>query len=311
MPENLEKYAAMRCTVTQDHREQFAQATTIQLPPLLKQIYGSNLTFSHDPERGDRPVTYLNFVIGMDGVFNRKDSPGGGPISQGNQTDAFCMALLRASADAIMVGAGTLNGEPNHEWTTDFIFDHFPQMKDREELRATFKNWRRELMKNEEHPPTFFMTNSGKIDFKAAVFKNAAIRKYVVTGAAGARAIRTSGVNLRIIQTEVLIYGNDTLDEAEMMRALKQDLHIDLLLHEGGHGVANALVQKGLVHQLFLTRMAHEIGSDSTLDKSQFQYLFGEPGKTAPTGAALISERVDGAGKAHLLSYALDGVKSL
>jgi hypothetical protein len=79
-------------------------------PPLLR-LYGGDLAFS---EPHDRPYVFGNFVTTLDGVVSFK-IPGksaGGPISGFSEPDHFVMGLLRASADAVVIGAGTLRDDP-------------------------------------------------------------------------------------------------------------------------------------------------------------------------------------------------------
>ncbi|MCX6780978.1 MAG: dihydrofolate reductase family protein [Candidatus Magasanikbacteria bacterium] len=306
-------FKAMHCTIETDNRAEFPGRYTIKLPPMLREIYGGDLDFVVSPEKLDRPVTFLNFVTDTKGVFNRKDLPGGGPISKGNEADAFGMALLRAVADGVMVGAGTVNGEPDHKWHVDFIFDAFPQMKGKEALRNEFKQWRKELGKQYEHPPTFFMTNSGQVNFDAAVFKDTSITKYIVTGAAGALALRTKfGMTtsaLDALNTSILVYGDEKLDETAMMKDLRANFGIDILLHEGGRGVADALVQRGLIDQLFLTQMAASIENDTAPEN--LQYLLSTPDHQLLPEARVMTTRNDAAHTAKLIAVALAGVPKL
>lgn len=306
-PENNE---LIRCTVTSDRRAEFPDAFALGLPGELHDLYGGDLVFVRGPHSGDSPITFLNFVIDKQGAFNRKDSPGGGPISLGNEADAFGMALLRAAADAVMVGANTLNGESKHKWHLDFVFDAFPQMRGKEQLRRAFKTWRASLGKHDEHPPTYLMTNSGRLNFDAAIFHDTSIKVHVVTGEKGAATIRESGVDLAALGADVLVFGEETLDEPLMMRELKRVHGVDLLLHEGGRGVADALVRKGLIDQLFLTQMAHATADAPGVDASQLEYLFSTPDHAVPPNARLITERVDATKNARLISYALAGVTS-
>lgn len=306
-PENNEK---IRCTLTRDNRAEFPNAFALGLPSELRDLYGGDLVFMRGPQSDDTPVTSLNFVIDGRGAFNRKDAPGGGPISIGNEADAFGMALLRASADAVMVGANTLNGESGHKWHLDFVFDMFPQMRGKEQLRRAFKTWRASLGKHDEHPPTYLMTNSGRLNFDAAIFHDPAIKVHIVTGEKGAAAIRENGVDLAALGADVLVFGEETLDEPLMMREIKREHGVDLLLHEGGRGVADALVRKGLIDQLFLTQMAHATADAPDVDASQLEYLFSTPDHAVPPQARLVTERVDATGNARLLSYALAGVPS-
>ena len=58
-----------------------------------------------------------NFVSTLDGIvsFLIPGKEGGGEISGHDEADRFIMGLLRASADAVMVGVGTLHAtHPRH-----------------------------------------------------------------------------------------------------------------------------------------------------------------------------------------------------
>ena len=75
----------------------------LPLPDELTRLYGS----LHFPTH--RPYILGNFVTTLDGVVslgNQKGS-GGGDISGFNEQDRMVMGLLRAIADAVIVGAGT------------------------------------------------------------------------------------------------------------------------------------------------------------------------------------------------------------
>src|SRR5579863_1537747 len=94
--------------------------STLPLPPELATIY-CRLQF---PAYQGRPYVIGNFVTTLDGVvtLNVPGQAGGGPISGFNQHDHLVMGLLRAVADAVIVGAGTLRAVPHHRWTAQYIF---------------------------------------------------------------------------------------------------------------------------------------------------------------------------------------------
>jgi hypothetical protein len=91
------------------------------LPPELRKIYGGDWII---PDTSARPYSYSNFVISHDGrvSFNVPGHEGGGDVSGFNKHDQWLMALARARADAVVVGANTLRTESDHEWTAGFIF---------------------------------------------------------------------------------------------------------------------------------------------------------------------------------------------
>src|SRR5947209_14360781 len=87
----------------------------IALPSELATLYG-RLRF---PSQAGRPHVIGNFVSTLDGVVSLAvpGHEGGGDISGFNQQDAIVMGILRAVADAIIVGAGTLTASPGHRWS--------------------------------------------------------------------------------------------------------------------------------------------------------------------------------------------------
>src|SRR5258708_7006647 len=97
-----------------------ARGRDLPLPPDLSALYG-RLAF---PPHPGRPSVLGNFVTTLDGVVSL-DEPGhasGGDISGFNRHDQVVMGLLRAMADAVIVGAGTLRSVPQHRWTAQYIY---------------------------------------------------------------------------------------------------------------------------------------------------------------------------------------------
>src|SRR5436305_9179745 len=80
----------------------------------LRQLYGGDLSFP--APHSNRPYVIANFVETIDGVvsFHIPGRSGGGEISGGSAEDRFVMGLLRSVADAVLVGSGTLHGDPGH-----------------------------------------------------------------------------------------------------------------------------------------------------------------------------------------------------
>src|SRR5437868_3020238 len=97
-----------------------ARGRDLPLPPDLSCLYG-RLRF---PPHPGRSYVLGNFVTTLDGVvsLNEPGHASGGDISGFNQHDRMMMGLLRAIADVVIVGAGTLRVEPNHRWTAQYIY---------------------------------------------------------------------------------------------------------------------------------------------------------------------------------------------
>jgi len=93
------------------------------LPEGLRARYDGNLSFPSAPE--ERPYCIANFVSTLDGVvsFNLPGQSEGTQISQSNEEDRFIMGMLRASADAIVVGSGTLQAAgPHGFWLPEAVY---------------------------------------------------------------------------------------------------------------------------------------------------------------------------------------------
>src|SRR6266853_7041236 len=88
------------------------------LPAPLDKIYDGGLTIA------DGSV-YANFVSSIDGIVALEGgtAASGGIISGRNEMDRFVMGLLRAFADAVLVGAGTVRAAGGKAlWTPEYIF---------------------------------------------------------------------------------------------------------------------------------------------------------------------------------------------
>ena len=79
------------------------------MPDALRTAYGGPLAI---PLRPDRATILMNFVSTLDGIvaLGPGEQAGGGVISGHNEADRFVMALLRAVADVVLMGAGTIAG---------------------------------------------------------------------------------------------------------------------------------------------------------------------------------------------------------
>ena len=177
------------------------------------------------------PVLYSNFVSSLDGVATLGATlHAGSVISARNQADRFLMGILRACADAVLLGAGTLNATPGHRWTAQHIYpDEAP----------AFAELRRNLGRSPT-PRLVLFTGTGDIDASHPAVADGAT---IVTSARGAAALRGR-----------LPASCDVL-EADVPGAVAQlrDRGMNALLTEGGPHLMGALVRNGLLDEAFLT----------------------------------------------------------
>src|SRR5579859_4737298 len=143
--------------------------SALALPPDLATLYGR----FHLPARPSRPYVIGNFVTTLDGVvtLNEPGHESGGDISGWNRHDQLVMGLLRAVADAVIVGAGTLRASPRHCWMAQYIYP--PQANAYQQLRTSL---------GKAVPPlNVIVTARGEIDLNLPVFQSGEVPVLLVT----------------------------------------------------------------------------------------------------------------------------------
>lgn len=210
------------------------------LPPPLSRRYGADLTIAL---RRDRPTIVSNFVSTLDGVvaFDTMGQSGGREVSGSFAPDRFLMGLVRASADAVLVGAGTVRSGSRHVWTPGHV--HPPSA-------AAFASWRRQLGLVHAQPTTVIVTASGRIDPEHPGLQAPDVPVLLVTTTAGADRLRRLALPPGV---EVVVAGDgEHIDEdALILHLAERDL--DLVVCEGGPTLLGSLIGAGLVDELFLT----------------------------------------------------------
>ncbi|MDO8622124.1 MAG: dihydrofolate reductase family protein, partial [bacterium] len=191
---------------------------------------------------------------GMDGIvsFQLPGQASGGPVSGFNAQDQFLMGVLRAAADAVMVGAGTLRAEPEHCWTPEHIY---PKAGPRwAELRRAFGK--------QPNLINAFVTASGDINLEAVVFRQPNIRCVVFTTTAGAERIAGMRAAHPGATLEVIVVGERTVDLPEMLRRFRTEFGVEHLLVEGGPQLMGDFLSQDLMDEVFLTIAPQVIGTD-------------------------------------------------
>lgn len=201
-----------------------------RLPAELEHGYGGGLGFP-------TPRVYANFVSTLDGVVAL---PGLAHSSQTiaghSEADRFVMGLLRAFADVVLIGAGTLRGAPDSLWTPAFIWPH---------AEDAFAELRRELGRAAE-PRLAVLTGRGDLDPAHPALEAGAL---VLTTAPGASRLAR---RLPQASSVLVLGGGPSIDLGGALAALRSEGH-DLVLSEGGPSVIGGLLETGLLDELFLT----------------------------------------------------------
>lgn len=219
------------------------------LPEEFRRVYPAPWAL---PAAGARPYVYSNFVISRDGrvSFSEPGRMSGADVSGFDEHDRWLMALLRARADAILMGDNTLRIEPDHLWSAEFIF---PQDA------LAFASLRR-LEGRAEVPLQVFLSLEGDIDVGSAeVFSRSAF--HVVVGTTGRGAARLRALPATRARLDVLDLGDEAVDVRALLRALRDDYGVQTVLCEGGPRAYGSLLAAGCVDDEFLTLSPLVIGA--------------------------------------------------
>jgi riboflavin biosynthesis pyrimidine reductase len=207
-----------------------SQLPDFGLPDELAEAYGGPLGFKE-------PRLYANFVSSLDGVVaipgvlqsNRL-------IAAASEADRFVMGLLRACADAVLVGAGTLSAAPLTRWTAEHAYPPAAEL---------YAQLRRQRGRPPE-PTLAVLSGSGSID---AGHPGLAGRTLILTSGPGAARL---GCRLPRSATIVPIGCTPALEPAAAVQALRAGGH-ELILCEGGPTMFGSLLAARLVDELFVT----------------------------------------------------------
>lgn len=229
------------------------------LTKILHTTYDGDVFFG-DSSR--RPMVVSNFVQTLDGIVSFKipGKSGGAEISGHNQEDAFIMALLRACADAVMIGEDTFRNAPEHVWTAGSVF---PALADE------FQTFRKRAGKISLHPLNVIVSGRGHVDLNQSLFRHTEIQNLVLTTEQGAARLRQR-YGATLPATVRVLPGDDRLAPADMMSLLRTEYGIQLLLHEGGPSLLAAFLEQTRIDELFLTVSPQIVGRGPTGERPSF-----------------------------------------
>jgi riboflavin biosynthesis pyrimidine reductase len=207
-----------------------AELPEFDLPGALAEVYGGSLGFSE-------PRLYANFVASLDGVVALPgEIQSNRMISAHSEADRFVMGLLRACADAVLVGAGTMLASPRTLWTAERAYPPAAPLY-------------RELRRSRRQPPRptlAILSGSGSLDPWHPALEESAL---VLTSERGAARLRC---RLPRATTILAVGAEAPIDPVAAVETLHRRGH-ELILSEGGPTTCGALVAAGLVDELFLT----------------------------------------------------------
>jgi riboflavin biosynthesis pyrimidine reductase len=216
------------------------------LPPGLRELYDGDLYFRTSPL--ERPFVIANFVSTLDGVasYRIKGQAGGSTISGSDAADRFIMGLLRASADAIIVGAHTIDDvSPEALWIPEYTYP---------DAKHLYTDYRLNVLHKPEYPLLVVVSGSGRLELERAIFRTVRVRTVVITTSAGRDVLAREGATkLPSVQIHALDSSCGTIPSVAMLRLLYAQLGVRVLLHEGGPMLFGQFLAAEAVDELFLT----------------------------------------------------------
>lgn len=226
-----------------------APGEELPLPPEIAGLYGSLRL----PLHSGRPYVIGNFVSSLDGVVSLQDTgkKGGGEISGNNRQDHFVMGILRAAADVIVIGAGTLRDSPGHRWTAAHVAPAFSQ---------AYRQLRDALGKPEP-PLIVIVTARGDVSMKLALMREGTIPVLIVTTSRGLERIREQQVP-PLVQVVDVGGQADIIGAQAILQAAARVRRCDVVLTEGGPQLLGVFLAGRVLDELFLTLAPQIAGRD-------------------------------------------------
>jgi riboflavin biosynthesis pyrimidine reductase len=156
------------------------------------------------------------------------------------------MGLLRASADAIVVGAGTLRDVSAMSlWTPEYAYP---------DAKSLYAEYRVSVQHKPEYPLLVIVSGSGLLELKREIFRTPAMRTVVITTSAGRDELTRCGATTSgSTEIHVLDSNNGSIAPWAILQLLQSQFGVKTLLHEGGPTLFGQFLAAEAVDELFLT----------------------------------------------------------
>lgn len=192
-----------------------------------------DLVLGEERSRPDRPWVMLNFVTSIDGAT----AVGGRSTPLNDEDDKMLFGALRAAADVIVVGAGTVAAE-----------SYGPVRLDEERRNRRVERGRSPV------PVLAIVSGTLSVDPEARVFSDSDYKPMIITGP------EANPGKLALIgdAADVVI-----LEEVTAPAIVAHLGAVGVLLCEGGPTLAGQFVAAGLVDEIDLTKAPLVVGGES------------------------------------------------
>jgi 5-amino-6-(5-phosphoribosylamino)uracil reductase len=197
-----------------------------------------------------RPWIFANFVQSLDGIASLKGVHAAGSDLSQSPEDRWLMDLLRAHADAVLLGINTLIEEKELSRTR-------PRGPVFRIMEPELRELRQQLGRGREK--NIFVTGAAALDLSDyAVFDGETVDALVITTTDGAARLEKKRSHP---QVRIIVAGEGSLvDLPQAMRILHGQFGLRYLLCEGGPTLYGYMARAGLIDEKFLTVSPVEAG---------------------------------------------------
>lgn len=205
------------------------------LPERFRAVYNGDWLVPRD---SGRPYVYVNFVTSRDGrvSFMETGQLGGVHVAGHDLPDRWLMGVLRARADAVLVGEGTVRAEAGHVWTHERIWPEGAASLSALRAAEGRTRW----------PLQVVLSLEGDVPVDAATFTSD-LDVVVATTERGRGRVPPR------LRCDVVELGADLVALERLVTALGERYGVRTLLCEGGPRVYGSLLRARLGHDEFLT----------------------------------------------------------
>ena len=238
---------------------------------LLDPVYSryGKLGFPQTPP--ERPWIYANFVQTLDGITSLLGkNASGGDIAQ-SEEDRWLMDLLRAHADAVLIGSGTLILETRLQRPR-------PRGPVFRIVEPVLQQLRVKLHKGREK--NIIVSGKGNLNLSDfAVFDGDKLDAAILTSEEGERRLRPQVADRPNVS--LIVAGSGPLVDLQVaMKKLREEHGIRRLLCEGGPQLYSSMLHNALIDEKFLTVAPVEVGQERPPEQEQVSW---EESRLRPT----------------------------
>lgn len=209
------------------------------------------------PLHADAPTVVGNFVTTLDGVvaLNVLGHMSGGDISGFNRQDQALVGLLRAAADAILIGAATMRVEQGRLLTPAVIAPW---------LGSAYQELRARLGKS-GLPWNVIVSASGDLDLTLPAFQAGEVPVLVITTRQGQQQLERQSWGPSTLVYAVQEQGS--IAARSILATVREVCGGSLWLLEGGPRLLGAFLAEDCLDELFLTLAPQVAGRSEVVER--------------------------------------------